>query len=149
MSGLGFFITALLVMSAVLIISGLKEKNINGIKHFMTLEAWKDIKTFIGLAIAIAVGLFLFSPKAEAYDWFAWTEIEVGGDYTKDRSPFCQQGDNDNRFTSHLNLTQNVVQTDTGNAGANVRYTHHSCAVNGDAQTYDAVGVSVFYRIDW
>ncbi len=78
-------------------------------------------------------------------DWFAFTELYIGLDQTKSKSPQCNGGGYSDRITSHGGVTQNIW-TKSNRFEFNAKYTHHSCAMNSDRNVYDGVGLEAVYR---
>lgn len=104
-------------------------------------------------AIIIAIGLvmFLLTPKAQAQvipgTWFNDASVFMGIDRTKKISPQCQSGAYDDRSTSNMGFRLNVWQSPSRNIRLNSKYTHHSCALNPDRNSYDALGVELEWYI--
>lgn len=100
------------------------------------------------LLIALAAWLLL-PGKAHAEGirvpgtWFNDASVFMGIDRTKKLSPMCHTGGYDDRSTSNLGAKLNVWQSPSGNVRFNTMYTHHSCAINPDHKSYDAVGIQV------
>lgn len=116
--------------------------------YFKTKEG-KGVATGIILAVLISLGIaLLFPAKAEALEYFESGEVFVGLDYTKKISPMCDQGINNDRLTSNLGLNASLITSDDHRTVISAKYTHHSCAVNPDNKSYDAVGIEV-KRILW
>lgn len=99
---------------------------------------------------AVLTALFwLLAPKAHAEGlrvpgtWFNDAGVFMGLDHTKKLSPMCHAGGPDDRTTSSLGAKLNVWQSPSGNVRFNGMYTHHSCALNLDNRSYDALGVQV------
>lgn len=79
-------------------------------------------------------------------DWFQYTAIYAGLDYTNRQSPQCEENLLDDHVTSNLGVRQHVYSWGDVNLLAN--YTHHSCAIGKDRNTYDAFGVQVEWRFN-
>lgn len=75
--------------------------------------------------------------------WFNDASVFMGIDRTKKISPQCHAGGYDERSTSNMGVRANVWQSPSGNVRLNGKYTHHSCAINPDRNSYDALGVEV------
>lgn len=80
-------------------------------------------------------------------EWFAFGKVYLGIDSTFKQSPQCEPGDVSDRLTSNGGLIVNILQSKDKRFEFNSKYTHHSCAFNGDRNSYDAVGLSVEYRL--
>lgn len=109
--------------------------------------------------IIIAVGLvmFLIPGKSQASEpplnlsipgtWFNDASVFMGIDRTRKQSPQCQSGGFDDRSTSNMGFKANVWQSPSKNVRFNLMYTHHSCALNPDRNSYDAIGAQVEWFI--
>lgn len=99
--------------------------------------------------IALAGWLVLPTPaRAQPIPgtWFNDAGVFLGIDRTKKLSPMCDGGGYDERSTSNLGAKLNVWQSPSGNVRFNAMYTHHSCAINPDNRSYDAMGIQVEWR---
>lgn len=147
MSGLTLFLGgAILSIILILLVKFGSPKKI--IKYFSTKEG-KGVLVGIVLFLGIGGAIALFSPKAEAKElkWFAYSEVFLGLDQTKKISPMCRKGDISDRLTSNGGLRFNILQSGDRRGEFNILYTHHSCALNGDAKSYDALGFQFTYKI--
>lgn len=70
----------------------------------------------------------------------------AGIDQTKEISPQCISGGIDTKGTSNLGAKVNLFESDDQRFRTNVKYTHHSCAVSEDRNTYDAAGIEFEYK---
>lgn len=104
------------------------------------------------LVVIALVGFFLLPKTAHAQGlqvpgtWFNDASVFMGIDHTKKLSPMCQAGGYDERSTSNMGVKMNLWQSPSGNVRFNTLYTHHSCAINPDHKSYDALGVQVEWR---
>mgnify|MGYP003406011861 CR=1 FL=1 len=138
------FTVSILVITTLSILIFVKSP----LTYFKTKEG-KGVATGVILAVFISLGIaFLFSPKAEALEYFESGEVFVGLDYTQKISPMCDAGVNDDKLTSNLGLKASLITSDDHQTVVSAKYTHHSCAVNPDNKSYDAVGIEV-KRILW
>ena len=111
--------------------------------YFKTKEG-KGVATGIILAVLISLGIaFLFPSKSEALEYFQSGEVFVGLDYTRKISPMCGVGVNNDKLTSNLGLKASILTSDDKTTDVSFKYTHHSCAVNPDNKSYDAIGIEV------
>ena len=80
---------------------------------------------------------------AEEGKWFDEGSVFIGLDYHKNGSVFCQ----DNGVSSELNsnLGAEIEVYSHGDHSVSGIYTHHSCALNSDVNTYDGIG----FRYEW
>lgn len=138
----------------VLLIWKVGPKNL--VPYFKTKEG-KGVARGIVLAPLVIVGIavvgYFLLPKAHAEPslkvpgtWFNDASVFMGIDHTKKLSPMCQAGGYDERSTSNMGAKLNVWQSPSGNVRFNTLYTHHSCALNPDNRSYDAVGVQVEWK---
>lgn len=79
--------------------------------------------------------------------WLNDGHVFAGIDYTRNQSPQCQSGGFDDRSTSNMGFKANVWQSPSKNVRFNLMYTHHSCALNPDRNSYDAIGAQVEWFI--
>lgn len=128
----------------------------NLIPFFKTRDG-KGVARGITLApivvVLIAVVGYLLLPKtAHAQglqvpgSWFNDASVFMGIDHTKKLSPMCAAGGYDERSTSNMGAKMNIWQSPSGNVRFNTLYTHHSCAINPDHKSYDAIGVQVEWK---
>lgn len=108
---------------------------------------WKGIGLIIGVPALIGILLFTFhNASASEIKYFDHATVYMGLDNTLNPSPFCSNEGINNRITSNMGFTQNLVKKDM--FSFNAKYTHHSCAVNPDSDTaYDSVGIFLEWRI--
>lgn len=102
------------------------------------------------IAVVLAVVFTLLLPskaRAEGFSvpgtWLNDSSVFMGIDRTKKLSPMCDPGGVDQYSTSNLGAKLNIWQSPSGNVRFNGMYTHHSCALNPDNRSYDALGVQV------
>ena len=129
------------------------------------LPAWaktKDGKGVIkGVVLAplviviFAVIMFLLPTPAHAQftvpgvpgTWLNDGHVFAGIDYTRKQSPQCHAGGFDDSSTSNMGFRLNVWESPSRNIRLNSKYTHHSCALNPDRNSYDALGVELEWYI--
>lgn len=102
--------------------------------------------------LAVAVWFIPGNAKAQGLDtrygsWLNDASVFMGIDRTKKISPQCAAGGYDDRSTSNMGLRLNIWQSPSKNVRFNTQYTHHSCALNPDRNSYDALGVQVEWLI--
>ncbi|AXY83379.1 hypothetical protein [Acidovorax phage ACPWH] len=124
------------------------------LKPYFSTKEGKGVARGIVLAPLVVVlialvGWLLLPKSAHAQGiqipgtWFNDASVFMGIDRTKKLSPMCGAGGYDERSTSNLGAKMNIWQSPSGNVRFNGMYTHHSCAINPDNRSYDAVGVQV------
>jgi hypothetical protein len=117
----------------------------NPVSYFKSKEG-KKVAVGIILAILISAGISIIFPhKAYSFEYFSSAEVYAGLDYTKKLSPMCDVGVNNDKLTSNLGLKVSAIASQY--TSVNLKYTHHSCAVNPDHLSYDAAGVEVVYKL--
>ncbi len=142
--GISLFILAILTVAVVTILAFVKSP----LQYFKTKEG-RGVATGIILALLVSLGVaLLFPAKAEALEYFESGEVFVGLDYTKKISPMCDVGVNDDKLTSNLGFKASILTSDDHTTDVSFKYTHHSCAVNPDNKSYDAIGIEV-KRVLW
>ena len=96
----------------------------------------------IGILFLVGVVMVLASCADTTYlnDAGAYAGI----DHTKNQSPQCKADGIDSHGTSNLGFWVNVAES--GPVRTNLRYTHHSCYLGSDRNSYDGVGVQVEYK---
>lgn len=109
------------------------------------------------IIIVIGLLMFLLPGKASAENkpldltipgtFFNDASVFMGIDRTRKQSPQCHAGGYDDRSTSNMGFRVNVWQSPSKNVRVNAQYTHHSCAINPDRNSYDALGVQVEWLI--
>lgn len=112
--------------------------------HFMKTEGKGAL---FGIALAVLIPVLIAGvvtvAKADEVKYLQDTVIFAGIDSTKKLSPQCYEGGVNDRFTSNLGITQHLVGYK--DVSSHIMYTHHSCAINRDLRSYDAIG----FRIEW
>jgi len=123
-----------------------KTKSIQGVKdHFNATEGKGAVYGIVAaLVIPILIILSISAVKAETR-WLGDTVVFIGMENTKKVSPMCYEGGIDDRLTSNLGASQHLLGY--GNVDLIAQYTHHSCAINRDTKSYDAIGLRLEYRI--
>lgn len=118
------------------------------LKHLKANGAYTGIQAVLYAVLLLGIVFtFLYSQKSEAkeFSYFEYTAIYAGLDYDVKSTPvFCYQGDVNDRLTSNVGLRQHLVSKNNISVLAN--YTHHSCALNKDKPTYDAVGLQLEWK---
>lgn len=122
-----------------------------GLSYFKT-AAGKNALPGMLIAVGAFVALVIFTGdvfgdeiKSDEWEWFNSGGIHLGIDFTKDQSPQCDFNSIDNNGTSNLGAWMNIIEY--GDTSVNLQYTHHSCALGVDRNTYDAMGISVRYKL--
>lgn len=129
-------------------------------------RSWKGLKDYFlyaenggqgaltGIALAVilttVIGWVLSAlysvAKADEVKYLQFTEVYAGLEKTFKQSPQCYGGGVDDGLTSSLGVDQHLIGY--GQVYVSAGYQHHSCAVNRDHYSYDAVGLKVKWRIE-
>lgn len=154
-----FYDMRLVVVIVLAVVVGLVLWKIGpkNLKPFFTSKEGKGVASGIVLApvviVLIALAGWLLLPKSARAEgmnvpgtWFKDASVFMGIDHTKKLSPMCADGGYDNRSTSNMGAKLNIWQSPSGNVRFNTLYTHHSCAINPDRKSYDAIGVQVEWK---
>lgn len=137
--GILLFTSFILLIAALSILIFVKSP----LQYFKTKEG-RGVAVGIILVILVSLGIaFLFPSKSEALEYLQSGEVFVGLDYTRKISPMCDVGVNNDKLTSNLGLKAAILTSDDRTTDVSFKYTHHSCAVNPDNKSYDAVGIEV------
>lgn len=67
--------------------------------------------------------------------------VFAGVDYTRKVSPQCVAGSMQDRLTSNMGMGLNVWQSPSRKVWLDLQWTHHSCVVGVDRNSYDGFGV--------
>lgn len=103
-----------------------------------------------GIMAAMLVAAFIVfmigqAAHAEEGKWLDSGSVFIGIDYHKDGSVFCQDNGVSDELNSNLGMNMNVYKYGYHSLSAN--YTHHSCAINPDVNTYDGAGFKYEWKI--
>ena len=120
-------------------------------------EYLRDSKVYLdwlragGIALVIVAGLsFAKSAQAAEPDVFAWTEVYFGVDYQAE-TPVCKFGGYGDSLAANAGVRQQLIgqELPVGRVDLIASYTHHSCALNDDRNTYDGIGTMIVWRVEW
>ena len=106
---------------------------------------WKAIIVILLVPVLMAAVLYTANAKADEIKWFDGATVFTGLDYTANQSPLCQPTGVNDRLTSNIGFTQNIVAQ--GPMRVSAKYTHHSCAISADMNSYDAIGIVIEWKI--
>lgn len=150
-----YFVGAILLFVAFLFLWVLHKVNysVADFKAYWTSDGAGAIPSLVkALVLIVGITFVVFlSNKALAEektppDWFQYTAIYAGLDHTFSQSPQCEKSDIDDQLTSNLGIRQHIYSWGDVNLLAN--YTHHSCAIGIDRNSYDAAGLQVEWRFN-
>ncbi len=92
--------------------------------------------------ILLSLVVYLIPNNANASStYFNDMGVYMGIDATRKQSPQCKQG----AGTSNLGAWGNIWRRK--NQEINIKYTHHSCFIGGDRNTYDAMGLEFRWKL--
>ncbi|MCE2830538.1 MAG: hypothetical protein LW709_02690 [Oxalobacteraceae bacterium] len=117
-------------------------------EYFSTSEGRGILKGIILAPIVIlliALVLSLFSRANAQGRWFKDAGVFVGLDQTFKQSPQCSANTIDDRGTSNMGFWVNAWQYQ--NVQVNFKYTHHSCVLGRDRNSYDAAGIELRWTL--
>jgi len=143
------FISVMAVI--LLILFGIIIKKAGSLKDYIRkVENKTPLQAALGIMGAMLVAafiVFLFGQvvKAEESKWFDSGSVFIGIDYHKDGSVFCQDIGVSDELNSNLGMNIEVYRY--GNHSLSGNYTHHSCALNPDVNTYDGAGFKYEWKI--
>lgn len=128
-----------------------------GIKQ---LPAWAKSKAgkgalasmLLGVVVILVVGLLASKAQAQSvldtrYGYFLNNAYVFAGiDHTRKVSPQCVAGSMQDRLTSNMGMGLNVWQSPSRKVWLDVQWTHHSCVLGVDRNSYDGLGLSVTWK---
>lgn len=106
----------------------------------------KALLLILAVTFIAFIGNKAFAEEEPLPDWFQYTAVYAGLDYTFSQSPQCELSDIDDQITSNLGIRQHVYSW--GNVNLLANYTHHSCAIGRDRNSYDAAGFQIEWRFN-
>lgn len=148
------FLSAILLLCMVLlVVFGSPSKAITYLRENKAVT--KGILLFMGAGYFISAGLFYAAQSlAEPVKYLSYSQVYLGLDRTFSPSPMAEFDGPDNRLTSNGGVEVNIISYGREyNFGrmvfdTNIKYTHHSAAVNEDRENYDAIGAALILRLE-
>ena len=145
-----FIISALLFIGVLLLFLASRVGGINGVKKYFDEHPKVQVGIVAFVVIGSIVALLFMSGKVSAtepeLEWLPYGKVVLGIDNTFNVSPQCDpDGKISNRITSNGGIIVGLAKY--GRVEYTAKYTHHSCALNEDRNTYDAIGFSVEFRL--
>jgi len=155
-----FFLASIIIIALVIIVAvfwqkkGPNETVIGKMKSYFKAPEGKEVLKGI-LMFCIAGAVFATIPRSceakeawhEHLEYFEWAEVYMGMDHTISVSPQCRAGLLNNKLTSNGGIRVNIMRSKDKNWNLNYKYTHHSCALNPDRNSYDTNwGIETTYR---
>ena len=143
------FISVMVVI--LLILFGIVVKRAGSLKDYIRkVENKTPLQAALGIMGAMLFAAFIVFMigqvvKAEESKWFDTGSVFIGIDYHNNGSIFCQDIGVSNEMNSNLGM--NIEVYSYGNHSISGNYTHHSCALNPDVNTYDAAGFKYEWKI--
>ena len=148
MNDILIFISVMAVI--LLILFGIVIKRAGSLKDYIRkVENKTPLQAALGIMGAMLVAaLIVFmigQAVAEEGKWLDKGSVFIGIDYHKDGSVFCQNNGVSDELNSNLGM--NIEVYSYGNHSISGNYTHHSCALNPDVNTYDGAGFKYEWKI--
>lgn len=141
------FFILLIVLTCLGLLLVVFKFNFRKMFEYFSTDDGKGILKGIVLAILFAVVLvFANCALSDEDEWFQYGEMYFGIDSTFGESPQCWGGGPSNKLTSNIGLKLNIFRRIDRRVEANIKYTHHSCALNRDRHGYDAIGIEYTYK---
>lgn len=109
----------------------------------------------LGIGVILVVGVLMaLGNKAHASSvldnrfghFFNYAYTFAGIDYTRKVSPQCVAGSQDDRLTSNMGFGLNVWESTGRRVSMDIQYTHHSCVIGVDRNSYDGLGLRVIWK---
>ena len=111
----------------------------------------------LGIGVIVVVGVLMaLGNKAHAQTstlldnryghFFNYAYTFAGVDYTRKVSPQCVAGSQDDRLTSNMGFGLNVWESTSRRVSMDLQYTHHSCVIGVDRNSYDGLGLRVIWK---
>ena len=144
------FVIAVIVLGLI-VLSLIKLKTLSPLKVITRLQNNGAIGGIIAVIIFVIITAMVTfgynDAKAESPTYLNYTEFFAGVDYEMGTNIFCYKDDVNDKLVSNVGVDQNLFTYKT--VDINLKYQHHSCALNEDKPTYDAIGIDMKYRINW
>ena len=143
------FISVMAVI--LLILFGIVVKRAGSLKDYIRkVENKTPQQSALGIMGSMLLAAFIVFMigqvvKADESAWFDKGSVFIGIDYHNNGSIFCQNAGVSNEMNS--NLGANIEVWRYGNHSFSGNYTHHSCALNPDVNTYDSPGFKYEWKI--
>lgn len=104
----------------------------------------------VGTLVTFATGWFNKANAESALDtkygyFMNNAYVFAGIDYTKKVSPQCVAGSTQDNLTSNMGMGLNVWQSPSRKVHVDIQWTHHSCVLGVDRNSYDGAGI----RVTW
>ena len=144
-----WYILLIGVLITYIVLLGITTKKQGSVKKAIKVlnkeGATKGILMAGAVTLILSLLLILIYKPANAapldLSYFERTTVYAGLDVDVNHKNFCYSGGTNDRLTSNLGVRQHLISVnDIEFLGT---YTHHSCALNRDKPTYDAVGLSI------
>jgi hypothetical protein len=146
MSSSMMFVVGILGIVAAIILYKFKF-NAKEIHDYFKTPTGLGILKGIVLVLILGLAMSVIAKEPEEGKFFSYGDFYAGLDYTNKRSPQCYGGGVDDRTTSNVGFRVNIYESADSKFHLNSKYTHHSCALNIDRESYDAIGVELIYRL--
>jgi hypothetical protein len=143
----------ILVVIAITLIFGVGIKKIvpwaetkDGIGAIASMILGVVVVVVVGILVTLATSFFNEAKAQSVLDnkyghFFNNVYVYAGIDYTKKVSPQCVAGSINDHLTSNMGFGTNVWQSPSRKVHLDLTYTHHSCVIGVDRNSYDAFGL--------
>lgn len=121
----------------------------DAVLFFKTSKVHRDWAPLLIIPLLFFLVSLFQTADASDFEYFTYSEIYAGLEVpvVNDISTQCYTSQVDDRLTSNFGAYQNIIKYDDIEIG--IQYTHHSCALGQDKNTYNGVGLHIRWRIHW
>lgn len=104
------------------------------------------VVTIVGTLVLFLTGLFSSANAQSVLDnryghFVNHVYVFAGIDYTKKVSPQCVAGSVNDNLTSNMGMGANLWQSPSRRVHLDLQWTHHSCVLGVDRNSYDGFGI--------
>lgn len=143
----------ILVVIALVLIFGIGPKNIipwaktkDGLGAIASMVLGVVVVTIAGIIVTLITGFFQESKAQSILDtrygsFLNNAYVFAGIDYTRNVSPQCVPGSIRDHLTSNMGMGIGVWQSTDRIVNVDLQWTHHSCVLGIDRNSYDGIGI--------
>ena len=147
----------ILVVIALVIIFGIGPKNIipwaktkDGLGAIASMVLGVVVVTIAGIIVTLVAGFFQESKAQSILDtrygnFLNNAYVFAGIDYTRNVSPQCVPTTTQDHLTSNMGMGVNLWESPSKRVKMDMQWTHHSCVLGVDRNSYDGAGI----RVTW
>lgn len=156
MQDASLFIVLIIAVVVAILLFRIGPKNLPS--FFKTKDGKGAIASMLlGIGVIVVVGVLMaLGNKAHAQTntildnrfghFFNYAYTFAGVDYTRKVSPQCVAGSQDDRLTSNMGFGLNLWESNSRRVSMDLQYTHHSCVIGVDRNSYDGLGLRVMWK---